>query len=211
MPNKIEPQQNEGIQRYCDSLEEIKIRIKTIQSIVKQEVPIDSFGHENFVDEFIFMQIRKILELIAFGSMLSNSQLYIRTYKNHQKHWKVKDIFKNLENINPDFYPKPLKKSNESHPQTKNVLETVSDGFLTKDDFLSLYDICSGIIHSPKPYQEEKSIDIKMSVDDWIHRIASLLLVHQIKLANTDEWWLVYLIHPEKGTAYAVKAKGIKN
>lgn len=206
MKNQINNQQIEAIQRYCNSLEEIKIRIKTIQSIINDEVSINAFGHDNFVDEFIFMQIRKILELIAFGSMLNNIDLYKKTYEDYREHWKVRDILKKLKKINPNFYPIPLKKSKEFSENGQNLLETLSDGFLNKKDFLNLYGICSKVIHSPKPFAEEKIIDVKKSVDEWVHQIASLLWFHQIKLAHTNEWWLVYLIHPDKGNAYAIKA-----
>ncbi len=66
----------QGIQKYCDLLEELKLRIKTVQSIVNGDVSKEIFGHYMFADEFMFLQIRKILELIVFGSMASNISLY---------------------------------------------------------------------------------------------------------------------------------------
>ena len=82
----------EGIKRYCDLLEELKLRIEAVQSIVKKEVPAVSFGHPCFVDEFIFVQIRKILEIIAFGSMASNIPLYRKEYHDYNRHWRAKKI-----------------------------------------------------------------------------------------------------------------------
>jgi len=174
------------------------------------KVSIDSFGHPYFADDFVFLQIRKILEIVAFGSMCSNISLYRKTYEKYANHWRAKDILQKLERINENFYPLPLEPSNErpvrDSATLKNacVLENVRDGFLTKDEFEFLYDCSSRVIHSPNPYKEAQKIDLRMSVDDWMHRIASLLWFHQMKLAQTDVMWLVYLLHPEHGRSHAV-------
>lgn len=193
MQTDEEKNMHDGMKRYCDSLEEIKLRIKTVQSIVKKIVPLESFGHEYFVDEFVFVQIRKILELIAFGSMSSNIVLYQRKYSDFSGQRRAKNILKNLNSINPDFYPQPLKPSDEPSKTRDFSFEMVTEGFLTRDDFLFLYDACSIAIHSPNPFGQEKKVDLRMSINDWMHRIASLLWFHRIKLAGTNSSWLVYL------------------
>jgi hypothetical protein len=192
-----------GIQLYCNSLEEIKLRIKAVQSVVNKKVSLDSFGHEYFVDEFVFLQIRKILELIAFGSMSSNIVRYESNFKDFAGHWKAKKILEKLESINPDFYPCPMQPIISLAGSDKDEIENVMEGFLTIDDFEFLYDAASEIIHSSNPYKEAKKIDLKISIDDWMHRIASLLWFHQIILAGTNTSWFVYLMHPETNRVMA--------
>lgn len=200
----------QGITQYCNLLEELKLRMKAVQDIVNGKVSTASFGHPHFADDFVFLQIRKILEIVAFGSMCSNIDLYRKTYENYATHWRAKDILQKLERINKDFYPLPLKPSNQwldrESSKLKNayVLENVRSGFLTKSEFEFLYDCSSRVIHSPNPYKEAQKIDLRMSVDDWMHRIASLLWFHQVKLAQTDVMWFVYLLHPEHGRSHAV-------
>lgn len=206
----IEKEAMEGIKRYCDLLEELKLRVKAVQSIVKKEVPTISFGHPYFVDEFVFVQIRKILEIIAFGSMASNISIYRREYQDYDRHWRAKKILEKMERINKEFYPIPLKISDETSSYTNNVLENVREGYLTQDDFVFLYDVSSKVIHSPNPYSEVQKTDLKMSIDDWMHRIASLLWFHQMRLANSDTSWLVYLIHPETKHSHAVQTISLK-
>lgn len=206
----------QGITKYCNLLEELKLRMKAVQNIVNGKVSIASFGHPYFADDFVFLQIRKILEIVAFGSMCSNIELYRKTYDKYTTHWRAKDILQKLECINKDFYPIPLSPSNEfsvrESEKLKNVhvLENSQSGFLTKDEFEFLYDCSSRVIHSPNPYKEAKKIDLRMSVDDWMHRIASLLWFHQMKLAQTDVMWLVYLLHPEHGRSHAVLTTNLK-
>ncbi len=195
----------QGIQKYCDLLEELKLRIKAVQSIVNEDVTKESFGHYIFADEFMFLQIRKILELIVFGSMASNISLYEKTYSKYSRHNKAKQILEMLEKVNKDYYPLPLQES----PEKNGVLINVQKDCLTRDDFIFLYDACSKIIHSTNPYSEAKKVDLKISIDDWMHRIASLLWFHRIKLANTNTAWLVYLIHPETKKAHAIRTMSV--
>lgn len=195
----------EGIGRYCDLLEEIKWRIKSVQAIMAGQVPLSAFSYAAFADEFVFLQIRKILEQIAFGSMSSNIELYRKQYQEYSGHWRAKKILEMVEAVNPDFYPRPLKPGAEMDHTGKFILEPVNDGFLTKDEFRALYDACSQVIHAPNPHAEAKQLDLGRSIDDWMHRIASLLWFHQIRLAGSDEAWLVYLIHPDTGRARALK------
>lgn len=190
---EIGQQTIEGIQKYCNLLEEVKLRIKSVQTA---NLNRESSGviQPFFREEYIFIQIRKILELIAFGSMASNVELYKDAYKTHSRHWKAKDILEKLEKINKDFYPLPLMLPNSDSPCE---LENVREGFLSRDDFIELYDISSGVIHSSNPFsQDKREAPSAISIDEWMHRITSLLWFHQIKLAKDDRAWLVYLIHP---------------
>ncbi|QZO12314.1 hypothetical protein [Pseudoalteromonas piscicida] len=198
-----------GIKKYCDLLEEVKLRIKTVQAIVKKEVPEQPFGCTNFSEEFVFLQVRKILELIAFGSMASNISVYEKAHSDYQNNWRTKNILKRLEDLNKDFYPLPLK---EVETQEGNrALVNVQDGYLTKNDLVFLYDVSSKVIHAPNPYAEARKIDLKMSIDDWMHRIASLLWFHQIKLVDSNVSWLVYLIHPETKKSQAIQLAHANN
>jgi len=193
-----------GIKKYCDTLEEIKLRIKAVQNIVNKKVDLTVFENTLFTEEFIFIQIRKILELVVFGSMSSNIALYEKTYADYTRHEHAKNILKNLKKINPNFYPLPLQQV-ESDKESIH-LENVENGYLTKEDFIFLYDTSSQIIHAPNPYAVAQKIDLKMSINDWMHRIASLLWFHKMQLAGTDEFWFVYLVHPETKRSKAIKS-----
>jgi hypothetical protein len=142
--------------------------------------------------------------------MASNISLYRREYQDYDRHWRAKKILEKIEKINKDFYPIPLQISNETSAYTDNVLENAREGYLTRDDFVFLYDVSSMVIHSANPYSDAQKTDLKMSIDDWMHRIASLLWFHQIRLANSDIAWFVYLIHPDTKRSHAVQAISLK-
>ena len=198
------PDQLSGVQIYCNCLEEVKQRIETVQAIVNRRVAIDGFGNKRFLNEFLCIQIRNILELVAFGSMSSNIALYQREFKKYRRDWNAKTILDNLEKINPYFYPEPMKQASVSIGG-QAALEVVTEGFLTKSEFIFLYNACSKVIHSPNPFSNEGELDFKRTIDDWMHRIASLLWFHQMTLIEEDCSWFVYLVHPETKRSHAIK------
>ena len=54
------------------------------------------------------LQIRKILELIAFASLVANKNVYTAVFSKVSKAWNAGDLLKELEQVNPDFYPVPI-------------------------------------------------------------------------------------------------------
>jgi hypothetical protein len=58
--------------------------------------------------EFVYLQFRKIIELIAMGSLLANAKTSAQVQSKVQSYWHAKDLLKDIHGINPDFYPKPI-------------------------------------------------------------------------------------------------------
>jgi hypothetical protein len=54
------------------------------------------------------LQLRKILELIAFGSLVANKDSYSTVYAKVSKTWNAGDLLRELEDVNPEFYPVPV-------------------------------------------------------------------------------------------------------
>src|ERR1035437_3686805 len=63
---------------------------------------------EVFDIELIFVQFRKVLELIAFSSLTANKDKYSVAYANFGVHWKAKSMLQAVGKLNPNFYPVPL-------------------------------------------------------------------------------------------------------
>ena len=60
--------------------------------------------------ETVCLQFRKILEKIALMSLVANKELYAEQNEKFAKHYHAERIMKDLERINPDFYPVPTKR-----------------------------------------------------------------------------------------------------
>lgn len=197
-------QHSSEIHRYCAILEELKLRLRTVQLLSRNNY---SSGADYFVDEAIFLHLRKSLELLAFASMTGHFDAYSTAYSRYQTDWNAKRIIKDLEKIHPHFYPTPLRliAPPPGHPLASAVhLENIQSGFLTKEDFITLYDLTSKAIHSPNPFSKENAaINLQRPVNEWVDRILLLLRFHHIVLAESPIGWLIHLEHPEHGRAYA--------
>jgi hypothetical protein len=49
-----------------------------------------------------------ILELIALASLAANKSIFEQNQLKFSKHWHPTDILRDIERINPGFYPHPV-------------------------------------------------------------------------------------------------------
>ncbi|MBT6345407.1 MAG: hypothetical protein HOJ49_01585, partial [Nitrospina sp.] len=160
-------------------MEEIKNRVSFVRSFLSSETPPEN---ELFGYEIICVHLRKILELIAFSTLVANKKEYAWVHEDFSKKWNAKKLLKTLEKINPSFYPKPVKFINVD-PNGVKVLDNIKDGFLHKEDWLKLYDLSSTVLHVWNPYDgKERYINFGKSVTEWVQRIQNLLGLHYVQL-----------------------------
>ena len=193
---------------YCNCMEEVKIRIAVVLSVVEKGF---SVGREDFDAELVCVQLRKTLELIAFASLTANKERYAEAHDNFTTHWNAKRLLANLEKIHPDFYPKPVEVPHRDEKGVRN-LSSKKEGFLTREEFTTLYDKCSEVLHSWNPFREgPRMINFGHSIHDWVARIQKLLAVHLMCLVGMEEVWVVYMQYPEDGKVHALIAKPAEN
>lgn len=171
--------------KYADCMEEIK----------KRMVVVDAFldGSRNALYlkttvESIYLQFRMILELIAMAS-LSASPEYMARYNRFRRHYNGKRILKDLEKVNSEFYPRPTRQVVD--PDSGKVVEVVDveSGFLTKDEYVELYDICGHLLHADNPYAEgQQDMEVRLQeAPEWKKKIVTLLNHHQVQLAESGK------------------------
>lgn len=207
----IQVSQNElnSIRKYCILLEEIKLRINSVMEIIderknkEQNLNMEEMIQFHMKTEFICLQIRKILELIIFGNMVANQEVYKKTYSDFKNHWNVRKIMRKIEIINKNYYPIAMSfgdsKLNDDGINYTHELNVLNTEFLTKEEFIKLYDKCSEIIHSPNPFQNNHLINFEKTLEDWMYKIVSLIYIHQIKLVNSKHTWLITLNYSPNG------------
>jgi hypothetical protein len=180
---------------YCNCMEEIKKRIMSINAIRSKKLST-LYSATNI--EFICLQTRKILELIALSSISANKEEYARQYEKFASHWNAKRILSDIEKVNPSFYPVPTIQIFDKETGRPTSIKKVESGYLTKEEFPDVYDKCSEVLHSSNPYGIRiKYGEFEKLIPEWQSKIMRLLNFHVIQLIDSKlQLWV--LMHTEK-------------
>jgi hypothetical protein len=180
----------DSINRYCNMMEEVKLRTRVIHAFAANTT---NAVYKATTIESVYLQFRKILELIAFGSLVANESVYSTVYLDYAKEWRAKRLLERLEQVNPGFYPRPIDEVPSKQSGVKIDWVDVATGFLTKDEFVELYEQSSSLIHSPNPFKPQTDYaSAERRMREWDEKIRRLLNCHQIHLVGDPN---IYLVH----------------
>jgi hypothetical protein len=140
------------IQKYCALMEEVKLRIGVVDFF--SSAPGRALYQPPALESSC-LQLRKILELIAFGSLVANADAYTSVYSKVSKGWHAADLLKELEVVNPQFYPVPVVQVSSDVPGTILRHKRREGDYLTKTDFPEVYGRCGVMAHAANPYRKE--------------------------------------------------------
>lgn len=129
------------------------------------------------------LQLRKLLELIAYASLISHKVAYKMIKDDISKDWHAKRILRQVEKLNPYFYPIP------TNGVKNGKWNTLRGGFLTRNQFESLYDKCGVVLHTKNPFSKisQHSLSFHRRVPEHVVRIEKLLSEHRVRLAGTED------------------------
>jgi len=173
-------------------MEEVKLRMSVIDFFLLGK------GHAIYEPptlESATLQLRKILELVAFGSLVANKEAYTSVYTRVSKTWNAGDLLRELEEINRDFYPVPIVQVPSTapgvamHHQKRDPVD-----YLTKSEFQEVYGRCGVMAHAANPFG--KGIDyayFKQCLPNWRSKIVNLLNAHEIHLFDTSSMYVVLM------------------
>ena len=165
-------------------MEEIKRRTLVVSRLLNREL---TTGYKMTDTEMIYLQLRKVLELIALGSLIANVDEYSRQQKKFAQHWHAARILDDLHVVNPNFYPVPGVQVKDETTGKIKAVDTPKKPFLTKADFVTLYEMCGGILHAENPYGQPRDIaKYEKEMDAWLDKTVTLLNHHQIQLLDSD-------------------------
>ncbi len=191
---------DELYQKYIACMEEIKKRTEVVTGIVRGEI---STRYVGTTAESAALQLRKILELIALSSLVANHKQYSKYRANFRKDWNAKRILETLDKANPKFYPVPtiqvqIEKGRFDTPH-------IESGYLTKDDFVVLYDRCSTILHADNPFsirEEDIKAFLFKEVPEWMDKIITLLNHHHVFPVGDDYMYIVLMQSKDDGNVH---------
>ena len=174
---------------YLRNMQRIKWRLNAISDI-REKRRTTTYIQTNI--EFCVLQIRKILELIAFSSLVSDTDVYKEKLNNIEKMWNAKLILNDIERIHTEFYPCPiLIDENDKH-----IWKDRQKPYLTRDEFVRVYDRCGKFLHEDSPYKTDKQIQEEYEqlwedIGEWGQLIINLLFTHTIKLYNQKDLFYI--------------------
>ncbi|MDP4208551.1 MAG: hypothetical protein Q8928_07030 [Bacteroidota bacterium] len=199
------------LDKYCLCMNEIKLRIDSIRSFI---VDKKTTGYKYTDTEFICLQFRKILELIALANLVSNSEKYNKQYSNFVNHYHAKHILRDIEKINPLFYPVPIRHVYDKELEKKGIkgrIEEIKEGYLTLDEFTQIYDECSDFMHAENPFAVKKNLDdIRSKFPIWLDKILILLNNHKVQLIDINRQIWVILETTDKNVQAALFENVVK-
>ena len=195
--------QEPEMEKYRNLMIEVKNRISSVDFFLTGK------GHALFpatTTESIALQLRKILELIAFGSLVANKEVYAAAYQRFASHWKARLILKDLERVNPDFYPQPLVEVPSHDRRVVHELRNRQPDYLTKDEFENAYERCAALLHAENPYGSRLDYEYyRQKLPDWRVQIVNLLNNHMIRLVNQDSFYIVHMREDRDDTVHYYK------
>lgn len=190
---------------YAGCMEEIKLRIGLVRAITSGALSVA--GREDFSAELACIQLRKTLELLAFASLVANKDKYAAAHSDFAGHWNAKRLLANLARIHPYFYPTPIALDQVDSAGIKNF-RNVSEPYLSREDFVFLYDTTSQALHSRNPFRTDPAvIDFRVGVAEWVGRIQTLLNMHYMRLVDSDTLWVVIMKSPDDGKVHVMRAE----
>lgn len=179
------------IEAYTSVMEEIKRRTTVVRTLLDQKTNI---VYRATHIESMVLQVRMITELIALASLAANKKLFELNKSKFEKHWHPDKILKDIEILNPNFYPKPIKEVRSKENVIKNSLVDIESGYLTRAQLVSVHGRCGNLLHAKNPYGKGVDYDwYEARVPEWMKKIMTLLNTHQVKILDDEVFYLVHM------------------
>lgn len=177
-----DPLTDEDSRRYAEVLREIKARVDSMGGLLER--PLD------FVRvDAAAVQIRKALEMVAYGSLVANRSQLEEVALAFKKS-NAKQARKTVKRINPEYWPRPVTqevRTPTADDPSKFHLHDVEEGYLREKDWGRAHGEMSDILHAKKPY--DPSIDLEADahkIESVRDRLVCLLDHYTVRLAGAE-------------------------
>jgi hypothetical protein len=175
----ISDRQQHALNFYCVAMGEIKLRVKAIEDAMNGKTGLV----DPLVQEFCYLQLRMICELIAFSCLMAHGD--IPETSPVENEWSAHTIVTRLSALHPDFYPIPMIESRDAsgviHISHRSDLD-----ILTKQELIKLNGQCGDFLHrgtTREVFQNAKRRIVNFDqIARHAQRILDLLAVHSMLL-----------------------------
>ena len=190
----------DGADKYREILIEIKNRTAVIDAFLLEQA---SAIYRTTTLESTSLQVRKILELIAFSSLIANIRVYSAQYRRFSEHWNARIMLKDMARVNSQFYPRPIIQKPSSTPGIVMDWIDREGDFLDKEEFVAIYEKCGGILHTDNPYGSTTDYSYyETNLPKWRNKIVNLLNAHTISLVDDTNLYLFQMGDKDSNPSY---------
>jgi len=147
-------------------------------------------------------QFRKILELIAFSSLIANVKEYSQQYDKFAEHWNARLMLRDLERVNATL-------SSPDHSRAavrarESQCAVGSPGRLPHQrSFIGVYEKCGGLMHAENPYASPMDYGYyKQQLVPWRKQIINLLNRPHRTLSGDSNLYLFQMGADDKSPTY---------
>lgn len=186
-PGKLEP-----IDHYLRLMAEVKRRHDVLLDFQTGQ---REARYQRTTVETAVLQLRLILECIAFASLVANKKHYAAQYKKFAEFRNARLLLRDLERVHPKFYPDPIVERPSTDPAYVMVWDAPAKGsFLSRDMFPSVYEKCSNLLHAPNPFGSQPDLAYyETNLPVWGRQVAALLDRHLVHLVGDYSVYLVQM------------------
>jgi hypothetical protein len=197
-------QKRQAIALYQNLMREIKVRLTSMTTLTSSTIALPV----KLAQEYCWLQIRMVCELIALGCLVAHGD--ITKSNKFSKTYQADKIMNALENLHSSFFPVPVKATQTETPRGWH-LEPLKSGYLTKSDFMKLYNQrCGQELHrgSLKTILTKAKIMVPAGdfgeIQSWISKIMKLLDHHSILFLGSNEGIVCRMSNSRNGDVEAV-------
>lgn len=165
---------------YLENMRDVKKRLRYSEAQISEFV---STKERLFLENAI-LHTRKALECIAYASIAPNKKEYskfrsrAKMAADFTKDYHGAKILKQLGMVNKEFYPVSLVEPKSVGPR-KWHFERVKNGYLTKNQYIKLYDRLGKFLHADNPWDNDKGYhNLAKDMPENFERIRRLLQIH---------------------------------
>lgn len=178
------PREPLDVHPYVVLMQEIRERTEFVSQLLQADDLADWARLES-----VCLQIRKLLELVMFSSLVANQDLWERSQKELRSSQNIAMKFRELERLHPNFYPTPV----DLNRWTGREPATRTEGFLNKNDFQKFYGMLGNILHADNPLGRPTDYGSFIKVaPGLIESIQNLMECHKVHLYDhPNEFYLV--------------------
>ena len=189
------------IGQYLYLMEEVRSRIESINQLIELPGIIIRTRVESMC-----LQLRMLLELIVFSSLVSNKDVWQRSQKELQSSQDISKKLKELKRLHPKFFPQPVdvqEASSGDEPADRQ------EGYLSEERLIEVYGRLGNILHAVNPIGGTKDFQFILDeIPNWIIEVVNLLECHKVYLYHhPNEFYLIKMFGDMDGELQCVRFK----